>query len=110
MKTGRMDTDAPTMRSLFHYTSDNEIVHEHSHDVSGILRANQFLRSEQTIHHEGEVFNHVANIDLIAVKNWCAQRGIVKNWWAEFCRDDKLLTHFLNDPDNKLWRTRLGKI
>lgn len=101
--------DAEGVKQTFNITSDGDAVIEQSHDVSGILRANHFQRTEQTMHHESETFNHVARIDLLAIKNWCAQRGINTRWWARF-NQENLLKDFLNDPDNEAWRTRKGKI
>ena len=110
VRSEKMPTLSKEMSSMFHYTTDGEVVVEQSSDVSGILRANHFQRSEQSFRHEGEVMNHVARIDMIAIKNWMAQRGITKRWWYEFNHDPKLLQEFLNDPDNTCWRTRLGKV
>lgn len=110
VKTKAMPTAHKNMTSLQHTLSDGSIVHEHKHDVTGILEANKFQRGEQGMHHTSETFNHVARIDVVAIQEWCKTRGINKGGWREFMTDEKLLTEFLNDPDNKLWRTRLGKI
>jgi len=105
-----MPTLAPGMSSMFHYMDDGEVVIEQKNDVSSILRANHFQRSEQSFRYQGETMNHVARIDMVAIKNWMAQRGITKGWWREFMTDESLVNQFLNDPDNECWRTRLGKI
>jgi len=96
-------------KTLFHYTTDNEVVIERENDVTAILRANHYQRSEQEMRHKSEAVNHVARIDGLAIKKWMAQRGVVKNWWYEFNRGT-FLKEFLNDPDNECWRTRKGKI
>ena len=95
---------------MFHYTADGETVLEQTHDVSQIIKANKFLQNEQDLHHRSDVTNHVATIDMLAIKNWMSARGITRGWWREFMSDDKHLRDFLNDPDNKMWRTRLGKV
>lgn len=105
-----MPTIDKGIKSIFHYDSDGTVTIQQRSDVTGILRANHFQQSEQTMRHQGEVMNHVARIDMLAIKNWMNARGIFKNWWYEFNQDPKLLREFLNDPDNKCWRTRLGKI
>ena len=99
---------------------DGEIIIGRHHDVTPILDSNKFLRSEQSLHHKSEVLNHVAHIDTIAIENWCKYKrgiksrrkedGTVEGWYEQFFADPQLLTDFLNDPDNALWRTRLGKI
>jgi hypothetical protein len=76
-------------------------------DVTGILRANQFERSNQQMGHKSEVFNKVANIPYVAVTAWCKAQGLK---YEEFFQDNKHLKRFLNDSDNKAWRTRTGKI
>lgn len=110
LKTAYLPSLAPTMRQTFNVTSDGEAVVQQTNDVSGILRANHFDRTTQTLHHQGQAFNHYARIDVLAIKNWCAQRGIVKGWWRRFNEDDSLWKAFLNDPENEVWRTRKGKV
>lgn len=100
-----------TQRAVVHQTSDGETVVHQRNDVSGILKANQFEQGTQTMHHGSQVLNHVARIDTLALQNWCRRRGITKRWWYHLFADDgKLFREFVNDPENKCWRTRLGKI
>ncbi len=99
----------PTVENWIHVTNDGEVVHQAKHDVSGIIKANKFIQNENE-GYTSEVVNHVARIDVIAIKNWMAERGITRGWWEMFFKDDKLLKEFLNDPDNRVWRTKLGKV
>lgn len=100
-----------TQRSTVHQTTDGETVIRHEHDIGGILRANHFQKGEQTLHHQSEIMNHVARIDVLVLKEWCRQRGITKRWWKRLFEDgNKLLQAFLNDPQNEAWRTRKGKV
>ena len=110
VRSAPMPTLHGNCKSMFHYTTDGEVVIERENDVTQIIEANKFRQSEQSFRHEGEMFNHVAQIDYLAIKNWMAQRGLTKRWWREFNEDPALMRDFLNDPDNKLWRTRLGKV
>jgi len=110
VKSTAMPTAHKNMRSTCHSMSDGTVVHEHTNDVTSILEANKFQQSEQSMHHTSETFNHVARIDVVAIEEWLKVRGINKGGWREFMTDEKLLNEFLNDPDNKIWRTRLGKI
>ena len=98
------------IKTTHHELSDGTMVMEHTSDVTGILEANKFQQSEQTMHHQSETFNHVARIDMLAVESWCKARGMGNGYWAEFMESEALLKEFLNDPDNKVWRTRTGKI
>lgn len=100
-----------TQSVVMHQTTDGKAVIHQQNDVSGILRQNHFLQSTQTLHHQSEIMNHVASIDVLALKEWCRQRGITRRWWQQIMADDgKLLREFLNDPENKVWRTRLGRV
>ncbi len=108
MITRKLQSD-PTIDNKIHITDDGEVIHEATHDVSGIIRANKFIQNENE-KYRSEVVNHVARIDVLAIKNWMEGRGITKGWWEIFFKDDKLLKEFLNDPDNKVWRTKLGKV
>lgn len=111
LRSDYIPTESETQKAAVHSTSDGKTVVHQQNDVSGILRANHFQQSTQTLHHESQVMNHAARIDVLALKNWCAARGITRRWWMEvFANDGKLLRAFMNDPDNKCWRTRLGKV
>ncbi len=94
------------VKETFHLEDGKSII-QREHDVTGILEANKFLRGEQTMRHQSEVMNHVAHIDMNAIEIWCKVRGITVQ---TFFVDPKVLQNFLNDPDNKAWRTRTGKI
>lgn len=111
IRSDYLETDSPTQKAVVHQTTDGKTVVHQKNDVSGILRANQFQQGEQTLHHKSEIMNHYARVDVLALKKWCQQRGITKRWWQQIFADDgKLLRAFLNDPENKCWRTRQGKV
>ena len=110
VKSRSLPTAHKNMKAVEHQMSDGTTVLQHTNDVTSILEANKFQQSEQAIHHTSETFNHVARIDVVAIEEWLKVRGINKGGWREFMTDEKLLNEFLNDPDNKIWRTRLGKI
>lgn len=111
IRSDYLPTDTPTQKAVAHQTTDGQTVVHQQNDVSGILRMNHFLKSTQPMLHGNEIMNHYANVDVLALKNWCAARGITKRWWQQLFEDDsKLLRTFLNDPENKCWRTRSGKV
>ncbi len=96
------------VKETFHYSAhDDTAAIQVETDVTNILEANKFQRSNQTMRHQSEAFNHVARIDVNAINIWCKQRGIK---YGEFLGNPEILQKFLNDPDNKAWRTRTGKI
>lgn len=111
IRSDYLPTDAPTQRATLHQTTDDTLVVRQEHDVSSILRMNHFMRGEQTLHHKNEIMNHVANVDILVLKEWCRQRGITRRWWMRLFEDEgKLLRAFLNDPENDAWRSRKGKV
>ena len=110
ISTKHVPTGHKNLTEKQHTMRDGTVVTERSHDVTQIIESNKFLQGEQDMHHQSEVFNHVANIDMLAIEGWCKTRGMGAGYWSEFMSSETLLREFLNDPDNKLWRTRLGKI
>lgn len=106
----RMPTSHKNMQTVSHTMDDGSVIIESQNDVTQILEQNKFLQGEQSLHHQSETFNHVASIDMLVAIQWCKERGMTKDIWATFMGDEKLITEFCNDPDNKIWRTRLGKI
>ena len=98
----------PGKVETFHYAEhDGTAAIQTQTDVSGLLEMNKFERSNQTLHHKSETFNKVARIEVNAAKLWCTQNNFK---YSEFLNDPKVLRRFLNDPDNKAWRTRTGKV
>ena len=91
VSTKKLPTAHKNMRSESHNLSDGEVVIASENDVTQILEANKFLRSEQSLHHKSETFNHVASIDMLAAIEWCKQRGMTKDIWKEFMTDEKLI-------------------
>lgn len=91
----------------FHMDNDGKVTIHKKTDVSNILKENQFKRDHQSMRHENEVFNHKARIPIDAITEWCKVRGIK---YREFMQDKNLFRAFLNDPDNKVWLTRTGKV
>ena len=91
----------------FHYSEhDDTAAIQRVSDVSKILQANKIQRDSNQ-GYKSEVFNKVASIDVVVLDAWCKARGINLE---TFFADDKVFKNFLNDPDNKAWRTTSGKI
>ncbi len=91
---------------IFHHDNDGKVTIERVTDVSGILKANQYQRDHDD-GYKSEVFNHKARIPKEAIENWLKARGIPAQ---EFLSNPAVLKRFLNDPDNKVWLTRKGKV
>ena len=81
--------------------SDDEIIISTSQDVSAIIKANERSRNAVDRHHPHGEWSKVASIPL-SIYYDLKQRGIVD--------DPKAMRRWLNDPDNRYFRTREAKI
>lgn len=91
----------------FHYSAhDDTAAIQRVSNVSEILDANK-LQRDSGQGYKSEVFNKVASIDVVVLDHWCKNKGIN---FETFFADEKVFKSFLNDPDNKAWRTTSGKI
>lgn len=50
---------------------------------------------------------HVMRADAFTIQAWCDKTGVT---WAQFFRDSKIVSRFLDDPDNGVFRIHKGKI
>lgn len=96
------------MKETYHYDDlSDTLTIQRTEDVSSVLEANKRAFNDAESRHKSETFNHVARIPTSAIEQWCKQKGVK---YQEFFHDEKLLKLFLNDPDNRLFRTRPGRI
>lgn len=95
------------MNERFHYDEmSDSLTIERTEDITPVLDANK-RQYNQSDSHFNETFNHVAKIPTIAIEKWCKLKGVT---YYEFMNNDKLTREFLNDPDNKFFRTKPGRI
>lgn len=47
------------------------------------------------------------SVDGWVINDWCVKKGIA---WAEFMRNQRLQTQFIEDPDNAAFRIWTGKL
>ncbi len=76
-------------------------------DVSAVIEANKRQFDVDNKRHNSETFNHYARIPMSAIEQYCQRKGIK---FQEFMNDDKFFRAFLNDPDNRLFRTKPGRV
>lgn len=76
-------------------------------DVQPILEANKRQYDVDNKRHASETMNQVARIPLVAIEKYCNDKGIK---YDEFMSSQKLFRAFLNDPENRLFRTKPGRI
>ena|ERR1035437_1288918 len=97
-----LDHDAETgLTEYFHYDPDTEgFVIETVQDVTAIIEANKFLYNEDTGSRQGDL-TRVASIPL-SIYWGLKQKGIID--------DQKRFAAWLNDSDNRFFRTRGGRV
>ena len=94
-------------KETFHMDNSGIVTIQSQTDVTNVLKENKFKRDQASAHHTEEVFNHKARIPADVLKQWCNIKGIKT---GEFLANKDHLKSFLNDSDNKVWLTRLGKV
>jgi hypothetical protein len=92
----------------FHYQQgDSEekdgFVIETVQDIEPIIEANKKKYNESQSF-KSETFNQVASIPLVMIEKWKNEKGI------DLLNDERALRQFLNDPENRFFRTRPGKV
>ena len=96
------------MNESYHYDSlADRLIVKRTEDVTPILEANKRQFDVDNKRHKSEAMNHVARIPTIAIEQYCKRKGLS---YETFMRDEKLFRAFLNDPDNRLFRTKPGRI
>lgn len=101
------DTQFRTRKA--HATDDGGLVIETAQDVSGIIESNkrQFNAFDERARWSDDLLgNKVASIPLTVIDD-LNQKGIMRGFHI---LDEKRFKDFLNDPDNRVFRTRPGRI
>lgn len=93
------------MTEYFHVIEDGQWAIETRQDVSGIIEVNKALQNDAT-GRWGEM-THVASIPLTILMD-LVQQGILDT--AFHVQDDARYRKWLNAPENRVWRTKLGKV
>ena len=104
--SGKIDRNSSGTVDRYHYI-DDKLVIETVQDVEPILEANKRAFNDASRTHKSETFNKVASIPMVIWMQWCQKKGIS---YQESMQNDDIMRLFLNDPDNKPWRTRPGRI
>jgi hypothetical protein len=87
-----------------HYEEDGDkLIVERVQDVEPILNDNKRALNNASSSWKGE-FHHVASIPLVIIEKYKNEKGI------DLLKDKAALKKFLNDPDNKFFRTKPGRI
>lgn len=98
--------DDGTTEKVYYDDKEDKIHTVKTQDVSSVIEANKRAYNDAG-GYESEVFNHKASIPMICIEEWCQQQGIKVQ---EFFNNSAVLKRFLNDPDNRYFLTRPGKV
>jgi hypothetical protein len=96
-------------KTVGHADGDGGVIFETRQDVSGIIEQNQkeFNLYDERAKWSGEVYgNKVASIPLTVIDDLNNQ-GIMRGFHV---LDEKRFRAWLNNPDNRFFRTRPGNI
>lgn len=90
-------------KSRLHFGPDDSMAVESAQDVSEIVKRNKHDYNERDGEGfgGGQMMHHIARIPLAIVDD-LMRRGIWQN--------PERMKKWLNDPDNKAWRTKPGRI
>ena len=97
-----VDVDHASGRSVWSYFDGEKTVYRVDYPVGQTIQANAEKMSSATTNWSGE-WHHVASVPL----NVAWDSGLVD---ASSQRDDKWMSRFLNDSDNRAWRTKPGAL
>jgi hypothetical protein len=98
------DPDARTV-DYFHDLGDGEYVIETRQDVTGLVEFNKALQNANT-GRWGEMA-HVAQIPLTVLED-LQRKGVIDSMWN--LKDEPGFRKWLNSPENRVFRTKLGKV
>lgn len=87
----------------FHYEeSGDKLIVERVQDIEPILESNK-QAANQAAATWGSDLNKVASIPFVIIEKY-------RNQGIDLMRDPVAMKRFLNDPDNRYFRTKLGKV
>jgi hypothetical protein len=96
------------MNEKYHYDELSDTLRvQRVEDVTPVIEANKRAFNEASRTHKDEVFNHKASVPMSAIEQYCQTHGIK---WADFWADTNKQKQFLNDPENRFFLTRPGKV
>lgn len=97
-----VDWDAATGRSVWSLTDGQQTHYRFDYPVENTIKLNAESRAEFAGQRYGD-WSRLASVPL----NVAYDSGLVE---AMNEHDDKFVSRYLNDPDNRAWRTREGSV
>lgn len=91
-------------RQFLYDTTTDKFAIRAVQDVQPILDANKAAFDHDNRTWKGDGMHHVARIPMVVIEKFKAEKGI------DLLTDQAAMQQFLNDPDNRLFRTKPGQI
>lgn len=93
-----------SVATKFHYDeAEDRLIVERIQDVESIVEHNKQLANDAPTNWRGDM-HHIASIPLVIIEKVKNETGV------DLLKDQAALRRFLNDPDNKFFRTKLGRV
>jgi len=86
---------------------DDALAFVHGISGSDLDTLATYAREKGDAHKSGGDMKHAMTVDQAVMIDWCNKRGVE---FKELMRDQDLLTRFLNDPDNGVFRVWKGRV
>jgi hypothetical protein len=93
----------PVQTTVHYDEMEDQLIIKRSQDLEPILESNKRSLNDSPTNWKGE-FHHVAAIPLVIIEKYKNEKGI------DLMKDKAAMKRFLNDPDNKFFRTKPGKV
>jgi hypothetical protein len=88
----------------FHYDEmEDKLTVERVQDVEPIIEYNKALANDAPTNWRGDM-HRVASIPFVIIEKHKNETGV------DLMKDEVALRRFLNDPDNRMFRTKLGRL
>jgi len=102
-----LDSNTKHIRTTIIHDNDDDITVQTTQDVTDIVEKNKKEYNQNTTHWGSDVFdNKIASIPLTVIDE-LNKKHIMRGFHVI---DDKKFKHWLNDPDNRFFRTKQGRI
>lgn len=87
------------------HKQDDQVILETTQDVTNIIEWNKIQTNEATLKTDS-VMTHVARIPFTVIDD-LNKKGIMQGFMI---KDSAAFKRWLNDPDNRVWRTYPGSV
>jgi hypothetical protein len=86
---------------------DDHVAFVHATSGADLDTLATYCREKSSAHKSGGDMKHVASVDGTVILDWCNKRGLT---FGQFMRDEAIITQFLDDPTNAIFRVWKGRV